>query len=244
MDCLAFVLLALASANHVSAQAPNVWSSGGAHPLQLQANTDDATCAGCHSTIGEGKFVHTALSMGCKTCHVVKNQGGTTLVNLVSPPTQLCLTCHPLSTDKVLHRPYQLGDCMVCHSPHASDFPGHTWVSTQDTCLGCHARARLKVNAKKKTVTVPWGVTLTFDQMKGWKYLNLNDSLTADHPVAGHPVSGPNTALGPQAPPMSCLSCHRPHASNYAHLLPKTPPDPQMALCKSCSLCIDCHKSL
>ncbi len=91
---------------------------------------------------------------------------------------------------------------------------------------------------------MPWGITLTLDQMKGLLYLGLNSTLTANHPVEGHPVSGPNTAVGPGAPPISCLSCHNPHASNYANLLPKTPPDPAMKLCKSCSLCGDCHKNL
>jgi predicted CXXCH cytochrome family protein len=241
---LLFLFLISISATCAAGQQLEVWSNGGVHPVPLKTNAADATCAGCHSEIGKGQYVHSAMAMGCATCHEVQNRAGKTHVDLVSPVTQLCVTCHALSQDKVQHRPYQLGDCVVCHSPHASDFPAHTWVSTQDTCLGCHARERLKVDAKKKTVTVPWGVRLTFDQMQGWQYLNLNAALTANHPVAGHPVSGPNTALGAGAPPITCLSCHQAHASNFAHLLPKTPPDPSMPLCKSCSLCVDCHQNM
>lgn len=222
----------------------NVWSSGGVHPVTLKAKADTATCTACHSSIGKGKYVHTAMEMGCATCHQIQNEKGVTRVTLVAPVTQLCLTCHLVSEDKVLHRPYKLGDCVACHSPHASDYPQHTWAAHQDICLGCHARARLKVNQTRKTVTVPWGVTLTFEQMKGWRYLNLNATLTANHPTEGHPVSGPNTALGPKAPPVSCLSCHSPHASNFARLLPKTPPDPGMSGCKSCGLCLDCHQQM
>jgi predicted CXXCH cytochrome family protein len=222
----------------------DVWSSGGTHPVTLQADADTSTCDQCHSDISKGKYVHAALTMGCTVCHQVKTDKGVTQVTLLAPVTQLCRTCHSLAQDKVLHRPYKLGDCIVCHSPHASDFPAHTWVSQQDTCLGCHVRARLKVNARKRTVTVPWGVTLTFEQMQGWMYLNLNKTLTANHPVEGHPVSGPNTALGPNAPPITCLSCHRPHASNFPHLLTKTPPEPGMALCKTCGLCMDCHSGM
>lgn len=225
-------------------QQPDVWSNGGQHPVQLKADTADSKCTACHTGIAQGKYVHTALITGCTTCHHIQNKGGVTRVNLVSPATQLCLTCHPLSKEKVLHFPYSKGECIVCHSPHASDFPNHTWASTQDLCLGCHAAARLKVDAKLKTATVPWGITLTFAQVQGLQYLGLNQTLTANHPVAGHPVSGPNTAAGPNAPPITCLSCHRAHASNFAHLLPKTPPDPDMPLCKSCSLCIDCHHNL
>ncbi|HLI62690.1 MAG TPA: cytochrome c3 family protein [Terriglobales bacterium] len=227
-----------------AAQQLNVWSNGGVHPVPLKANAGPKECKECHTDIGKGKYVHTAMAMGCTTCHEIQNKGGNTEVRLVSPVTQLCLTCHPLSSDKVLHGPYKAGDCVICHSPHASNFPGHTWVSTQDTCLGCHAQSRLQVHAKQETATVPWGVTLTLEQMKGCQYLELNQTLTAGHPVAGHPVSGPNTVLGMEAPPITCLSCHKPHASQFASLLVKTPPDRAMPLCKSCSLCVDCHHNM
>ncbi len=242
--CFTLLLAALAGSPLLRAAQIDVWSSGGVHPVMLKANTASSTCAECHSDISKGKYVHSALEMGCTTCHQIKTDKGVTRVNLTAPAQQLCLSCHLLAEDKVLHRPYKLGDCVVCHSPHSSDFPAHTWAAHQDICLGCHARARLKVDEASKTVTVPWGVTLTFDQMKGWQYLNLNATLTANHPSEGHPVSGPNTALGPKAPPMTCLSCHSPHASNYANLLPKTPPDPSMPLCKTCGLCSDCHKQM
>ena len=222
----------------------DVWSSGGTHPVLLKPDTQSSTCSECHSDIGKGKYVHTALEMGCTTCHKIETANGVTHINLVAPVTQVCLSCHVLAEDKVLHRPYKLGDCVVCHSPHASDFPNHTWAAAQDICLGCHARERLKVDEAKKTATVPWGVTLTFEQLQGCQYLNLNAALTANHPVDGHPVSGPNTAVGPKAPPITCLSCHVPHASNFADLLAKLPPDPSMPLCKTCGLCSDCHKQM
>lgn len=227
-----------------SGAPPNVWSSGGTHPVTLAADADTATCNECHRYISQGKYVHTAISMGCTACHQVKTEKGVTTVTLLSPVNQLCLTCHTLESGKSVHRPYKLGDCIVCHSPHASDFPAHTWVAHQDTCLGCHARARLKVNAKNKTVIVPWGATLTFDQMQGWMYLNLDKTLTKNHPLKHHPVSGPNTAVGGDAPPISCLTCHHPHVSTFTNLMTKTPPDPGMFLCQSCALCMDCHKNL
>ena len=244
MRWLIFLCLTAISATSGAAQQLNVWSSGGVHPVPLKVKTSSDTCAGCHSDVGKGKYVHTAMMMGCTTCHQIRNKGGSTRVVLVAPATQICLSCHPLAKTKVLHAPYKQGDCVVCHSPHASDFPNHTWVSAQDTCLGCHARSRLKVNDQQKSATVPWGVTLTFAQIQGCEYVSLNPELTAGHPVAGHPVSGPNTVLGANAPAITCLSCHNAHASNFAHLLPKTPPDPDMPLCKSCSLCVDCHRSM
>jgi predicted CXXCH cytochrome family protein len=101
--------------------------------------------------------------------------------------------------------------------------------------MGCHVRGRLKINRQTRTATVPWGVTLTFDQLKGWQYLRLNKALTANHPIEGHPVAGPNTALGEGAPNITCLSCHQPHGSNHLHLLPP-------AFTNVTELCGSCHR--
>jgi predicted CXXCH cytochrome family protein len=242
--CLILLIAVFIGSPWRSPAQVDVWSNGGVHPVTLKADADTATCTGCHSDIAKKKYVHTAIETGCKTCHQIQNEKGVTRVTLVAPVTQLCLTCHSLATNKVLHGPYKNGDCVVCHSPHSSDFRQHTWVAHQDICLGCHARARLKVNNKKKIVTTPWGVTLTFAQMTGWMFLNLDKTLTKNHPVEGHPISGPNTALGPKSPSITCMTCHNAHASNYTDMLIKTPPDPSQFLCMTCGLCLDCHSHL
>jgi predicted CXXCH cytochrome family protein len=211
------------------------------HPVPLAANATPASCLACHSGVQSGKYVHTAMSMGCTTCHAINTEDGVTHVSLVSPANKLCETCHALSSDQVLHGPYREGLCTTCHSPHSSDFPGHTWASAQDICLGCHARVRLKVNQKAKTVTTPWGKTLTFAQMKGWRFVNLNSTLTGNHPVAGHPVTGPNRKAG--APLLSCMSCHKTHASPYKNLLTAGAPK-DMKLCATCGICEQCHENL
>lgn len=207
------------------------------HPVPLTKDTKPSTCLECHTDINQGKYVHTAMQMGCTTCHAIDNGANGTTVTLVSPPDQLCFTCHQKSSDPVLHRPYAEGACTVCHSPHASNFPAHTWVGRQELCMGCHVEGLPKVNYATKTVTVPWGRTLTFKEMKGWLYLRLNAAHSKNHPIEGHPVTGPNTALGKGAPDITCLSCHEPHASTLAHLIP--PRDSATD-----SLCLSCHKSM
>lgn len=102
--------------------------------------------------------------------------------------------------------------------------------------MGCHVRARTKVNATKRTATVPWGVTLTIEQSKGGQYIGLNQALNANHPVAGYPVTGANTALGKGAAAINCLSCHQPHDLEIANLLPPN-------LANQIALCTSCHKS-
>ncbi len=204
------------------------------HPVPLGKNPDAAKCIECHVDKAKGKHVHSAIAMGCTTCHTVTSQKNATLISLVSPANELCFTCHEKSGEKFLHGPYAQGNCIVCHSPHASDWPDQLLASPQDVCMGCHLRARLKVDEQKRTATVPWGVTLTFDQLKGLQYLGLSKALT-DHPVVGHPVTGPNTDLGKGAVELTCLSCHQPHHSNHMNLLP-----PKFST--ATELCESCHK--
>jgi predicted CXXCH cytochrome family protein len=220
-------------------QAPaDVWSTGGQHPVSIKA---DANCSECHSTLSQGKYVHTAMSMGCTTCHTVTQKAGATSVALTAPVNQICLTCHSLSSDKLQHLPYKLGDCIICHSPHSSDFPQHTWVAHQDLCLGCHTHERLKVDRHTHAGLLPWGITVDAELTEQIPALDLTDRLTKNHPIWGHPVSGPNKALGKDAPPVSCLSCHEPHASNFQSLL-VIKPNPGNFACNDCLLCMKCHR--
>ena len=107
--------------------------------------------------------------------------------------------------------------------------------------MGCHTRSRLKVDDAQQTVTTPWEQTLTFAQMKGSQYLNLDTTETLNHPLAGHPVSGPNTS--PKLGPVTCLSCHQPHGSDYANLL-LVGPLASMPDCRNCALCKHCHANM
>jgi predicted CXXCH cytochrome family protein len=204
------------------------------HPVLLPAKIDPAKCLECHKDKATGKYVHTAISMGCTVCHSVANVKGATYITLSSPSTQLCFTCHTLSTDPVQHPPYKEGNCVFCHSPHASNFPAHLYTSPQDVCMACHVRGLMKVNRKTHTLTLSWGATIPFKEMDSWVYLDLDKTHKLNHPVEGHPVSGPNVALGKNAPSITCLTCHDPHHSTVASLIP-----PKYK--NSTNLCLSCH---
>jgi predicted CXXCH cytochrome family protein len=221
---------------------PHVCARAQEHPVPLGKNPDPAKCVECHADKSKGKYVHTAISIGCTTCHGVTSGTDTTVIKLVSPANELCFTCHDKSTDAVLHGPYAQGNCIFCHSPHASDFPNQLLALPENLCMGCHVRARLKINHRKGSAMVPWGVTMTLKQLKGWQYINLNKTLTADHPVQGHPVSGPNTALGKDAPEITCLSCHQAHHSKWPNLLLSTLPNDKGVITDQTALCLRCHK--
>jgi predicted CXXCH cytochrome family protein len=50
-----------------------------------------------------------------------------------------CGECHDdYFGDEVVHDPVSEGDCMMCHLPHYSAFPGLLRQSVLDTCTDCH----------------------------------------------------------------------------------------------------------
>ncbi len=95
------------------------------HPVPLDKNTDSAKCLECHAEKAKGKFVHTAISAGCTSCHEIRVNRDVTRVKLITATVSgLCLTCH---TDKnaaelkgKIHPP-AVRDCQKCHDPHSSD---------------------------------------------------------------------------------------------------------------------------
>ena len=205
------------------------------HPVPLPDKVNPSKCLECHNDKATGKYVHTAVSMGCTVCHAVANVKGATYITLSAPSNQLCFTCHPASTEAVEHPPYKEGNCVFCHSPHASDFPAHLYASAQDVCMACHVRGLMKIDRNAHTLTLAWGTIIPFKEMNSWFYLNLDKTHRFNHPVEGHPVSGPNVALGKDLPPITCLSCHEPHHSTASNLiLPK--------YTNTTSLCLSCHR--
>ena len=72
--------------------------------------------------------------------------------------------------------------------------------------MACHVRGLMKVNRKAHTLTLSWGTTIPFKEMDSWSYLNLDKTHKLNHPVEGHPVSGPNVALGKDRPLPSLAS--------------------------------------
>ncbi len=96
------------------------------HPVPLDKNTDSAKCIECHEDKAKGKFVHSAIAMGCTSCHEIRVNKDVTRVKLITAsPSAVCLTCH---TDKnaadlkgTVHPP-AVRDCIKCHNPHQSDY--------------------------------------------------------------------------------------------------------------------------
>ena len=68
------------------------------HPVPLDNRTDDAKCLECHADKAKGAHVHSAVAMGCQSCHEIRTTKTDTRVKLKTITTvSLCLSCH---TDK------------------------------------------------------------------------------------------------------------------------------------------------
>jgi len=65
------------------------------HPVPLDPKIDAAKCLECHEDKSKGKFVHSAIAMGCLSCHEIRVNKDVTRVKLITTtPYGLCLTCH------------------------------------------------------------------------------------------------------------------------------------------------------
>ena len=79
----------------------------------------------CHEDKAKGKNVHSAIAMGCTSCHEIRVNKDVTRVKLITTtPQALCLTCHADKNAADLKgtvHPPAVRDCLKCHDPHTSD---------------------------------------------------------------------------------------------------------------------------
>ena len=117
------------------------------HPVPLDPKADTSTCLACHEDKTKGKSVHSAMAMGCTSCHEIRVTKDVTRVKLITTtPLALCLTCHANKNAADLKgtvHPPAVRDCVKCHDPHSSDYKNQLLKATsgdqkENLCLGCH----------------------------------------------------------------------------------------------------------
>src|ERR1019366_589381 len=138
LSALACFIVVLILAGRVSAAK---------HPVPLDPKADSSTCLACHEDKSKGKSVHSAIAMGCTSCHEIRVNKDITRVKLITTtPQSLCFTCHAdkdASTLKGTVHPPAVRDCIKCHDPHESDNKNQLLKPTsgdekQNLCLSCH----------------------------------------------------------------------------------------------------------
>jgi predicted CXXCH cytochrome family protein len=181
------------------------------HPYIKTSEIRSQTCLTCHPGKTEGKFVHSAIKLGCQQCHRVSSEDQTTTVTLPKSGGELCAKCHEIEQSPMTHGPYKSGECLVCHNPHSSDFPAHTRAPANTLCLSCHGvnQPDVKIDSDSKTVSLLGGRTIPADVYK-----------TAPKVDEGHHPDEATPALGQSSPGRQgqsretlgdCLSCHEAH---------------------------------
>jgi predicted CXXCH cytochrome family protein len=222
------------------------------HPVPLDPKADTATCIACHEDKTKGKAVHSAIAMGCTSCHEVRVTKDVTRVKLIkTTPYGLCLTCH---ADKnaadlkgTVHSP-AVRDCLKCHDPHTSDNKNQLLKTTsggekENLCLSCHKtglnvsekgsrHAALDMGCETCHITHKTGADLTVEnrfhltKTTPALCLDCHDAKDADLMKAHR-----NQPFGTA----NCLSCHDPHQSAAPKLMAKFQHPPFAE--KSCDMC-------
>jgi predicted CXXCH cytochrome family protein len=201
------------------------------HPLLEQRDIKPETCLTCHPEKKEGKFVHSAVGMGCQKCHQAISEKNKTTITLLATGGELCAKCHEAKKDPVLHGPYRNGQCLICHDPHSSEFKAQTRAAGNSLCLECHAPKP----ATADTVSLFSVQKISRADFQAIPEIELDPTRSFGHPCATHPVAQVADPLH-GGEPMSCLSCHAPHASALPNLL--------VLAKRGDDLCNACHRAI
>ncbi len=202
-----------------------------------------ALCVTCHDDkaklIESAKFPHAGAAGECTDCHSphAASQPGLPKTDSVT----ICLGCHTdideLRKKPAHHQPAFVQGCSTCHTPHGGDNDHLLRATGNALCLECHGpdSAPQKLESEHLLTIFNGQVKLPDDYYKKNKVAILPLRFGLGHPVDYHPVSD---VLDPAdqskvKTPLSCLSCHQPHASAEADLLVKDQAN-NMAFCDNC----------
>jgi len=222
------------------------------HPVPLDKNVDSAKCLECHEDKTKGKAVHSAIAMGCLSCHEVRVNRDVTRVKLKTTTTQsLCLSCHDdkkVQTGQTMHPP-AIRDCVKCHDPHESDNPNQLLKATsgathdENLCLACH---KIGVDVPKdgsRHAALDMGCdTCHLTHKNGDRSkIEFAAHLKKDVPALCVDCHDPKDAslqkshFGQPFGSANCLQCHNPHQSDKPKLMQAFLHNPfENKMCDSC----------
>ena len=212
------------------------------HPVPLDPNTDSAKCVECHQDKTKGPSVHTAISMGCNSCHEVrviksrdKKREDVTRVKLIkATATGQCLTCHEdlkggPSKSRV-HAPV-MRNCLTCHDPHVSKYKNQLLKPAEggkdeNLCLNCHSMGLNvpKDGSRHAALDMGCATCHTTHKIGAADQRDNQYHLTKDSPALCkdcHDPSDDKLKKAHHNQPIDkadCLTCHDPHQSRKPKL--------------------------
>jgi predicted CXXCH cytochrome family protein len=222
------------------------------HPVPLDPNTDAKKCLECHEDKSKGKSVHSAIPMGCLSCHEIRTNKDVTRVKLITTtPYALCLTCH---ADKnaaeikgVVHSP-AVRDCVKCHDPHVSDnknqlLKASSGDAKENLCLSCHKTGLDVAEKGSRHAALDMGCeTCHVTHRTGERGKEEFDfHLTKAAPALCldcHDAKDANLQKAHENQPFAtanCIQCHDPHQSRAPKLLQAFTHNPfENKMCETC----------
>ncbi len=213
-------------------------ASAAKHPVPLDPKADTSTCLACHEDKTKGKSVHSAMAMGCTSCHEIRVNKDITRIKLItSTPQALCITCHAdkdASTIKGKVHPPAVRDCVKCHDPHSSDNKNQLLQASsggekENLCLSCH-KTGLDVPEKgSRHAALDMGCETCHVTHKTGEIgkAEFDFHLTKAAPALCldcHDVKDASLAKAHNNQPFEktdCLTCHDPHQSAVPKLMAK-----------------------
>jgi predicted CXXCH cytochrome family protein len=226
--------------------------SAAKHPVPLDPKADTSTCIACHEDKTKGKSVHSAMAMGCTSCHEIRVNKDVTRVKLITTtPLALCLTCHAdknAADIKGTVHPPAVRDCVKCHDPHSSDYKNQLLKPTSgdakdNLCLTCHQTGLNVPEKGSRHVALDMGCETCHVTHKTGEIgkVEFDYHLTKAPPalcVDCHDVKNADLQKAHQNQPFetaNCVSCHDPHQSAAPKLMARFTHPPFAD--KQCEVC-------
>jgi len=217
-----------------------------AHKGYNLSKADCTTCHDPHASGSKGLLManqHAPFKAGrCNDCHASGAQAGGSFAIAGSVAT-LCLKCHSsiaAEAKQDFHKHLE-GEtsCINCHNPHASNGKSLLAADQKDLCTKCHFsnlpqkdRSRYITHPSKDCTTCHKPHGADNEKMLVKAPLDLCRDCHPDVHKGSHPmgldVTDPRTKG-----PVTCISCHKLHGSEFKPYLPLNPDG---------DLCVQCHR--
>jgi predicted CXXCH cytochrome family protein len=201
-------------------------------------------CQSCHDPHVQKKGEHALMLPAkhlpfmrgdCTGCHIEKGKPA-----LKKTGADLCVSCHPQGGwvgRKNVHPPLASGaQCLNCHGAHGGEGTPNLKRPESELCFDCHRREAFQ--GKFVHQALEQGCTACHDPhgSNGPKLINaatIEDVCRTCHAdLSKHFHKTSSDRLDPSGRPLTCTSCHRPHAADEEGLLIAEPKR---------ELCIRCH---
>lgn len=154
-----------------------------------QEETIELSCTDCHSDLVSQAVMHYPAEDACDNCHMSRGnehpQDNVKGFDMADEMPGLCFLCHEQYEKSNIHAPSEMGECLMCHSPHGSPNKALLIKAPQSAlCAECHDMEMTEGTIKHKPVA--------------------EGSCTGCH----DPHQSDNSALMISEKPGLCMQCH------------------------------------